>query len=126
MTHDPQLASQRAMIGRTLALNAMAALTALLAFPVTAADVARGPNQVDQLLGRDARGLEQLLGAPRQDVREGPGRRLQFSSTACILDVYLYPPDTGGDAVAVYLSARVPDGRDAERNSCITALRAAR
>ena len=29
----------------------------------------------------------------------------------------------GKDPVVTYVTARVPDGRDAERNSCITALR---
>ena len=63
------------------------------------------------------------LGPPRQDSREGPARRLQFANSACILDVYFYPPAQGQAPLATYTTARVPDGRDAERNSCISALR---
>lgn len=88
--------------------------------------LARNETELDRVIGRDARTIIQLLGNPAQDVREGSARRLQFASQACILDVYLYPPAEGRTPIAVYTAARVPDGRDAERNSCISALRLAR
>jgi hypothetical protein len=102
------------------------ALAALIAVRAEAEDAPRSPSGMDRLIGQDARGLIQMLGTPRQDIREGVGRKLQFGSSACILDVYLYPPEAGATPVAAYLAARVPDGRDAERNSCIKALLAGR
>lgn len=80
-------------------------------------------NETDRVMGKEARTLIQLFGQPVQDVREASARKLQFASDVCILDAYLYAAQEGGDPVVTYMSARVPDGRDAERNSCITALR---
>lgn len=91
-----------------------------------AADVARPVAEQDGILGKDARTISALLGPPAFDVREGAAQRLQFSSASCILDVYLYPPTQGQTPVATYTAARVPDGREAERNSCIAALKALR
>ncbi len=91
-----------------------------------AADVARPVAELDRILGKDARSIALVLGPPAIDVREGPAQRLQFSSASCILDVYLYPPAAGQIPVATYITARVLDGREAERNSCIAALRARR
>ncbi|MFM7029204.1 MAG: hypothetical protein ACKOXK_11095 [Chakrabartia sp.] len=91
-----------------------------------AADAPRPLTELDRIMGKDARTITALLGPPAQDDLEGPARRLQFSNAACILDVYLYPPAPGQVAVATFATARVPDGRDAERNSCIAVLRSQR
>ena len=77
---------------------------------------------IDRVVGREARFLTQLFGSPAQDVREENARKLQFSSNDCILDAYLYPPAKGREPVVTYVAARTPDGRDAERQSCINAL----
>jgi hypothetical protein len=77
---------------------------------------------LDRVMGRDARSLIQLFGPAVQDVREEGARKLQFVGPVCILDAYLYPPSKGKEPVVTYLSARVPDGRDAERASCVAAL----
>ena len=94
-----------------------------LAAGVSAQDLPRPGSELDRIIGKDARAVIQLLGPPRQDSREGPARRLQFANSACILDVYFYPPAQGQSPLATYTAARVPDGRDAERNSCISVLR---
>jgi hypothetical protein len=73
-------------------------------------------------MGHDAKALEALFGAPNLDVREGSARKLQFSSNLCVLDAYLYPPKRGGDAIVTYIDARLPDGRDLDRASCVAAL----
>jgi len=39
-----------------------------------------------------------------------------------VLDLYLYPPSQGAAAVVTYLDARLPDGRDFDRASCVAAL----
>jgi hypothetical protein len=77
---------------------------------------------LDRVMGKDARSLVQLFGPAAQDVREASARKLQFSGTSCILDAYLYPPAKGKEPVVTYLAARVPDGRDADKASCVTAL----
>jgi hypothetical protein len=73
-------------------------------------------------MGKDARALVSLFGPAVQDVREETARKLQFAGASCILDAYLYPPSRGKEPVVTFLSARVPDGRDADKASCVTAL----
>jgi hypothetical protein len=89
---------------------------------VTRPPAPRGGDALDQVIGSDARALTQMFGAAQQDVREEGARKLQFGNQLCILDAYLYAPARGKTMVVTYVSARTPDGRDAERNSCILAL----
>lgn len=110
---------------RCVLINLMAAL-GLATTTVHAAGLPSPGTELDRILGKDARAIALVLGPPTLDVREGPAQRLQFSSASCILDVYLYPPTTGQTPVATYAMARVLDGREAERNSCIAALKARR
>ena len=77
---------------------------------------------LESVLGRTARALEALFGRPGLDVREGPARKLQFAGPACVLDAYLYPPAAGGEPIVTHLDARLPDGRDLDRASCVAAL----
>lgn len=84
---------------------------------------ARPPSAFDRLVNLPADSLMQIFGPPTQDAQEGPARRLQFAGSACILDVYLYPPADGAEPRVAYASARVADGREADRNLCITLLR---
>lgn len=81
-----------------------------------------GGPALDRVIGADARALVQLFGAAQQDVREEGARKLQFANGSCILDAYLYPPSKGRTPVVTYIAARTPDGRDAERGSCIASL----
>lgn len=81
------------------------------------------PSGLEAVLGANARALVQLFGEPDLDVREGPARKLQFLGPACVLDAYLYPPRGGrGDPVVTHVDARLPDGRDMDRASCVAAL----
>lgn len=80
-------------------------------------------TQKNALIGLDANAALRLFGQPRIDLVEGAGRRLQFAGSACLLDVYLYAPRPGAQAVATHVDARTPEGRSAEVNSCINALR---
>jgi hypothetical protein len=82
-----------------------------------------------------APGLEGVIGAPRAellrqfgparlDVWEGDARKLQFSGTACVLDIFLYPSAPGREPQATYVDARrSSDGKDVDRAGCIAALR---
>jgi hypothetical protein len=79
---------------------------------------------VEGVIGADATELTRQFGEPRLDVWEGDARKLQFAGTACVLDVYLYPPAGGGRPVASYVDARRGgDGRDVDRAACIAMLR---
>jgi hypothetical protein len=78
---------------------------------------------LEGVMGATARQLTARYGAPALDVREGAARKLQFSTAACVLDAYLYPR-SGGEAVVTYVDARMPDGRDMDRASCVAALNA--
>ena len=77
---------------------------------------------LESVMGRNARAVIALFGAPDLDLREGNARKLQFLGPACVLDVYLYPPQSGGDPIATHVDARLPDGRDMDRSSCAAAL----
>ncbi len=77
---------------------------------------------LDRVVGRDARALISLFGAPNQDVREEPARKLQYASTVCVLDAYLYPPGPGREALVTHVDSRLPTGEDIDRASCIAAL----
>jgi len=74
------------------------------------------------VIGRTARFLEAQFGRPDLDVREGTARKLQFLGPACVLDAYLYPPKGGGEPIVTHVDARLPDGRDIDRASCVAAL----
>lgn len=81
---------------------------------------------LEGVMGQSAAGLQSQFGAPELDVREGEARKLQFTSAACVLDAYLYPSANGREAVVTHIDARLPDGRDMDRASCIAALQAGR
>jgi hypothetical protein len=81
---------------------------------------------LESVLGRTARVLETQFGRPDLDIREGPARKLQFSAPACVLDAYLYPPAAGGEPIVTHVDARLPDGRDFDRASCVAAIVQAR
>lgn len=96
--------------------------------PATAPRVQVPPPRVysvvglETVIGRTARVIEAQFGRPELDVREGSARKLQFSGPACVLDVYFYPPRGGGDPIVTHVDARLPDGRDFDRASCVAAL----
>ena len=79
---------------------------------------------LEGVMGQTAPILVRLLGSPDLDVREGSARKLQFLAPACVLDAYLYPRRNGDEAVVTHVDARLPDGRDMDRASCVAALTA--
>lgn len=79
---------------------------------------------VEGVIGAGVAQLTREFGTPRLDVWEGDARKLQFSGTPCVLDVYLYPPAAGREPQATYVEARRPsDGKDVDRAACIAGLR---
>jgi hypothetical protein len=82
---------------------------------------------IEGVIGAGEAELVRQLGTPRLDVWEGDARKLQFSALPCVLDVYLYPGQGGGERRATYVEARrATDGREVDRAACISALRALR
>jgi len=79
---------------------------------------------VEGVIGATGAQLTGQFGTPRLDVIEGDVRKLQFTGTACVLDIYLYPPGPGQEPEAGYVDARRSDGRDVDRAACVAALRA--
>jgi hypothetical protein len=120
-----------------IVLTMLLALGACVSTPPPAAPVRRveapppvqpayGPQGLETVVGRTAGYLEAELGTPDLDIREGAARKLQFSSPACVLDAYLYPPQGRGEPIVTWIDARLPDGRDANRVSCVAALAGAK
>jgi hypothetical protein len=77
---------------------------------------------LNRVMGQTAPALLALFGNADLDVREGTGRKLQFSSAVCVLDAYLYPSAAGSVPTVRYIDARLPGGDDFDRASCIAAL----
>ncbi|WP_372730311.1 hypothetical protein [Novosphingobium sp.] len=80
---------------------------------------------LENVIGADALQLGRIFGTPRLDLIEDDARKLQWTGTACILDVYLYPQPGSSRATATYVDARRGDGRDVDRAACVAALKKA-
>ena len=78
---------------------------------------------LEGVIGATSADLVRQFGSARLDVWEGDARKLQFSGTACVLDIYLYPAAQDREPQATYLDARRSDGRDVDRAACVSALR---
>jgi hypothetical protein len=89
---------------------------------VPAARVQQLPG-LEGVIGATPAELTRRFGPARLDVWEGDARKLQFSGSPCILDVYLYPGAQGREPQATYVDARRSDGRDVDRAACVQALR---
>ena len=76
---------------------------------------------VDKVQGQTGPHLIAQFGQPRIDLREGPGRKLQFTGPICILDAYLYPKGAA-EAVVTHIDVRQHDGKPIDQASCIAAL----
>ena len=65
------------------------------------------------LTGATQAQLAARFGAPSFVLREGPGLKLQWQNTTCVLDAYLYPPASGGGLAAVaHVDTRRPASGD--------------
>ena len=79
---------------------------------------------LEGVIGATQSQLVGQFGQARLDVWEGDARKLQFSGSACLLDVYLYPTSHSREPIATYVDARRgSDGKDVDRAACVRALR---
>jgi hypothetical protein len=75
------------------------------------------------IIGLTATELVSHFGNPALQVREGTSLKLQFRSSRCVLDAYLYPPESGSGTLRVtYVDTRLPSGAAADQAACISAL----
>lgn len=102
---------------------ARSAVRAPVRKPISAPHIQVIPG-LEGVIGATPAELSRQFGTPRLDVYEGDARKLQFSGTACVLDVYLYPPAAGSEPTATYVDARrASDGEDVDRVACAAALK---
>ena len=79
------------------------------------------------VLGLTSSELVARLGNPALQVREGVGLKMQFRSRFCVLDAYLYPPESGQGLTRVtHSDARLLNGADTDQAGCISQIEAAR
>lgn len=78
---------------------------------------------LEDVIGARAEELQRKFGAAQLDIWEGDARKLQFSGSACVMDIYLYPPQAGGTPVATHIETRrASDGQAVDRAACVRAL----
>jgi hypothetical protein len=75
------------------------------------------------VVGLTAQELVGHFGHPALQIREGTSLKLQFRSSRCVLDAYLYPPESGSGTLRVtYIDTRLPSGAATDQAACISAL----
>jgi hypothetical protein len=75
------------------------------------------------LIGLTASDLAGRFGQPTFQVREGAGTKLQWSDGRCVLDAYLYLPESGrGVERVVHVDARRPTGDEVSVEYCLNLL----
>ncbi|MEM1196843.1 MAG: hypothetical protein AAGH57_12120 [Pseudomonadota bacterium] len=82
---------------------------------------------LEGVIGASPSALVRRFGEPRLDLAEGDARKLQFRSSTCVLDVFLYPPTAGTAPLATHVQARArQDGAAVDRAACIREVEAQR
>ena len=75
--------------------------------------------------GMTANELGQHFGQPRLQIREGDGTKLQFASSSCVLDAYLYPNPSGAGVPRVtHVDTRNFQGNPVNEQNCIASIEA--
>ncbi len=90
--------------------------------PAPATRPALAQRGLEAVMGKDSATLTRMFGAPRLDVVEVYGRKLQFTGKACVLDAYLYPEGRNKTEIVTYIDARRSDGAEVDRAACVDAL----
>lgn len=79
---------------------------------------------LEGVIGATADQLVRQFGKARLDVWEGDARKLQFTGTPCVLDIYLYPTSRSREPIATYVEARrASDVVAVDRAACVKALK---
>ena len=110
---------------RLLALAILSLVAACARAPRTPPGPAPAPVERPSgvLIGLTASDLAGRFGQPTFRVREGPGTKLQWADGRCVLDAYLYLPESGrGLERVVHVDARRPSGDNFDLESCLEVL----
>ena len=111
---------------RRLTLFAVLALAACSGNQATAPAPIPAPSRaLDRitLTGMSRSDVTRHFGIPALTVQEGPGTKLQYRGKSCVIDFYLYPPESGGgEPRVIHVDARDHDGRDVGKTTCASAL----
>ena len=75
-----------------------------------------------KVLGLKPHDVQELLGMPKLVRRDDPAEVWQYRSSACVLDVFLYPEETGAQQVR-YLEARTSAAEPAHTDECVNDIR---
>ena len=111
----------------TLLLAACASETPAPVITPTPIPIHQSAHQHGRLLGLAAPELGELFGAPNLVVREGPGLKLQYRGGGCVLDAYLYAPESGqGVERVTHVDTRLASGADTEQVDCEAAIEGSR
>jgi hypothetical protein len=112
-----------------LPLAAALMLTACATAPQTRAPVTPTPRpepaQRGDLIGQTIEELGARFGQPSFQVREGPGLKLQWATSSCVLDTFLYAAPGNSVMRVAYVDARRPSGEPTDRAGCVAAVDAA-
>ncbi len=86
-------------------------------------EILQGPG-LEGVIREGANSLVRQFGTPRLDVHEGDMRKLQFASSACVMDVFLYALRPNTEPVATWIETRrASDGAEVDRLACMQAMR---
>jgi hypothetical protein len=81
-----------------------------------------GMGAPPKVLGLKPHDVQELLGMPKLVRRDDPAEVWQYRSGACVLDVFLYPEETGAQQVR-YLEARTVAAEPARTDECVNDIR---
>ena len=78
------------------------------------------PAGLEGVIGSPAAALTRRFGSPRIDLVEGDARKLQFTGSQCVLDIFLYPVAASAEPTATHVEARLRQGGAAtDAGACI-------
>ena len=84
--------------------------------------IMRAPG-LEGVIGKTMSQLQSQFGKARLEVWEEDARKLQFTGSECVLDIYLYPVSPGATPTATHVEARrSSDGGNVDRAACVRAL----
>jgi hypothetical protein len=88
--------------------------------PPTVTPPPAAPSVSGSLIGLTAGEAMARLGQPVLQIREGPGLKLQWRGSACVLDAYLYLQ--GSVERITYVDTRLANGNNTPQPACIASL----
>ena len=80
------------------------------------------PADTSNLVGRNAREVADLLGAPHFKRRDPPAELWQYRAEPCVLDVFLYADKAGVNFTVTHVEMRAGK-TEASRAECLRAVR---